>query len=328
MKPTSSDRIDGSLVLYHAVSSYQLLEVLLHRQAVHPQDRAVLILPDFITQKYPQYRRLASRGWFDEVYLFPYLQIPHRAEEAVRQDVRRWYRQIVPHPITAFSAVYVAGAHFYFSLYLLDEQIPFVFFEDAAGMLSRADELSAALSQKFPIHAAIARRSGLFTGEHPLVRRVICLKSAQSIPVPSPRYDNFSVQEQLEQMPPDKRRRLVRLFLRRRIRTRAQAVLLTQQFAGLGAMTLEQQRRLYERLGQTVLRHVRLIIKRHPDDTLHYADIFPQAEEIRAVFPSELLPYVFARRRPELLYTFSSTGCENLTHSFTIHKIERDRYVE
>ena len=43
------------MVLYHAVSSYQLLEVILHRMAFHGNDKAVLILPDFITGKYPQY---------------------------------------------------------------------------------------------------------------------------------------------------------------------------------------------------------------------------------------------------------------------------------
>ena len=45
------------MVLYHAVSSYQLLEVILHRMAFHGNDKAVLILPDFITGKYPKYKK-------------------------------------------------------------------------------------------------------------------------------------------------------------------------------------------------------------------------------------------------------------------------------
>ena len=40
-------------VLYHAVSSYQLLEVLLHRRLFHPEEEAALLLPDFIVEKYP-----------------------------------------------------------------------------------------------------------------------------------------------------------------------------------------------------------------------------------------------------------------------------------
>ena len=46
------------MVLYHAVSSYQLLEVMLHRIAFHEKEKAILILPDFITGKYPQYKKL------------------------------------------------------------------------------------------------------------------------------------------------------------------------------------------------------------------------------------------------------------------------------
>lgn len=37
----------------------------------------MLLLPDFITAKYPRYKKLIP-AFFDEVYLFPYLKIPHR----------------------------------------------------------------------------------------------------------------------------------------------------------------------------------------------------------------------------------------------------------
>ena len=70
-------------VLYHAVSSYQLLEVLLHRRLFHPEEEAALLLPDFIVEKYPQWPRLHHRGFFDEVKLFPYLRIPHGEEEGL-----------------------------------------------------------------------------------------------------------------------------------------------------------------------------------------------------------------------------------------------------
>ena len=46
--------LDKPMVLYHAVSSYQLLEVMLHRMVYHPMEKAVLLLPDFIVGKYPQ----------------------------------------------------------------------------------------------------------------------------------------------------------------------------------------------------------------------------------------------------------------------------------
>ncbi|MFR1435098.1 MAG: hypothetical protein ACLSS9_07620 [Acutalibacteraceae bacterium] len=321
-----SDRRKRPLVLYHAVSSFQLLEVMLHRMLVHENARAVLVLPDFITEKYPQVCRLAARQWFDTVVLFPYLRIPHGEEAAVRADVCRAAERLLPYALTDFSQIYVAGAHFYFSLYLLANGVPFAMFEDAAGMLSRPEVLYEALRVQYPQHAEIARRHGLFDGENPLIRQVICLKEAQRRDVSAAKYRNFSVEDALEQLPEPKRRRLIRFFLRRRIRTGAQAILLTQRFASLGMMSEQQQRRLYERLRDGELKGQRLLIKRHPDDTLDYAAIFPDAEQIRAVFPSELLPYVFIRK-PAVVYSFDSTGCANLRRHFTVKTVRRELYA-
>lgn len=324
----TSRRGHGSpMVLYHAVSSYQLLEVMLHRMAFHPEERAVLVLPDFIVEKYPQYRDLVKRRFFEEVYLFPYLRIPHREEERILEDVSRSYRQVVSHVITDFSHIYVAGAHFYFSLYLIQNGVPFVFFEDAAGMLSRPEVLDGALSVKFPIHAAIARKYGLFDGSNPWISRVICLKEAQAKDVSGGRYQDFSVEDALQQLSPQKRKRLIRFFLKRRIRAEGDAVLLTQHFANLGMMSQEGQRRLYRAMREEIPPDVRLLIKKHPDDTLDYGGLFPKAQVIKPVFPAELLPYVF-ETKPEVLYTFDSTGCENLKKHFIIRKIKREPYGE
>lgn len=313
MRFISDKKSNRPMVLYHAVSSYQLLEVMLHRMLFHAKEKAVLLLPDFITGKYPQYKKLSGKNFFDRVYLFPYLYIPHREEALVTEDVSRCYRQTVPYDIRSFSDIYVAGAHFYFTLYLIQQEISFTFFEDAAGILERPEILYRALAAKFPIHAEIACRHGLFDGKNPYVRHIIC-------------HQNFSVEKALDGLNEKSRRRLIRFFIKRRIRTGAAAILLTQHFADLGIMEQEEQTRLYRNLRDRELRNISLIIKKHPDDTLDYKKIFPEAEVIRETFPAELLPYVF-RQKPEFIYTFDSTGCENLKEHFTIIKVGRERYA-
>lgn len=310
---------DRPVVLYHAVSSYQLLEVLLHRLLYNPRAKAVLILPDFIMQKYPRYKRL--RRFFERVILFPYLHIPHIDEAGIFAAVERKADEMLPLPLEDFSAVYMAGAHFYFSLILIRRQVPFYFFEDAAGMYSRGTELYENLAKGYPLHAAIAQQYGLFDGSQPLIRQIICLKEAQTLPVSGDRFADFSVERALEGLSGRQRRRVVRFFLRRKIRTRAEAILLTQQLARLGCMSWEQQTDLYREYARGPLQGVRLLIKKHPDDTLDYTDIFPGAEQIRSVFPAELLPYVFVGARPSHIYTFTSTGCENLKEHFIIHRL-------
>ena len=327
MKYTSPSISDKPLVLYHAVSSYQLLEVILHRMTYHSRERTVLILPDFITQKYPQYKKLVTRRLFNEVYLFPYLHILHREEQQIFEDVKLCYEQIIPHPITDFSEIYVAGAHFYFSLYLIQNRMPFHFFEDAAGMLSRSNELYETLAASFPTHARIARKHRLFNGENPYICSVICLKKAQTIDVSGERYVDFSVEEVLQNLPERKRNHLIHFFLKHRRWTKAEAILLTQHFAHLNMMSEEEQIRSYKLLRVNVLQDVPLIIKKHPDDFLNYRKIFPDAECIKEIFPAELLPYVFWHK-PTSIYTFDSTSCENLGNHFLIQKIERKSYAE
>lgn len=312
-----------SMVLYHAISSYQLLEVMLHRMLYHEKDRAVLILPDFIVKKYPQYQKLAAKRIFDEVYLFPYLHIPHRREEEILEDVERCCRQVIPYDIALFAQVYIAGAHFYFSLYLIQNRIRFTFFEDAAGMLSRPEELHKALANKFPIHAAIAQKYGLYDGNNPFVDRIICLRQAQTRDVLDEKYVDFSVERALQTLALSRRKKIVRFFVRRKLRGTAAAILLTQHFANLQIMSEAQQQRLYECLRDGPLRGISLMVKPHPDDTLDYQKIFPDAYIIRQIFPAELLPYVF-RKKPAVIYTFDSTGCENLRGHFVIRKIGRE----
>ncbi len=327
MKLASDKKENSSLVLYHAVSSYQLLEVILHRAVFHEHDRGVLFVPDFLINKYPQIQKRRALQFFDEIYLFPYLKIPHESERQVFSDTARSFHQICPHDITEFSKIYVAGAHFYFSLYLTANRIPFIFLEDAAGMLSRWEELPRALQKQYPLHAALAQKYGLFDGSNPNIESIICLKRAQTFDVSGEKYQDFCVEDVLQSLPPYRRRKLIRFFLKRKIRTNAQAILLTQHFANLGIMNKAQQESLYDRLAKGILSNTLLAVKKHPDDALDYHKIFPNAEILPGIFPCELLPYVF-NNRPELLYTFDSTGCENLRNHFIIRTIRRDCHVE
>ncbi|MGI6011838.1 MAG: polysialyltransferase family glycosyltransferase [Ruminococcus sp.] len=311
-------------VLYHAVSSYQLLEVMLHRMLRHPRERAVLILPDFIKEKYPQYQKLKRKKFFDEVYLFPYLAIPHDSEEAIAMRVKKYYEKMIPHDIRGFCRVYVAGAHFYFTLYLLEKKISFCFFEDGAGMASRPGQLWEDLAKQYPLHAAIAKKRGLFDGSNPQVEKIICLKRAQTVEVNQEKYLDFSVEKELEGLNGKDRKKIIGFFIGHRIWTRAQGILLTQNFSGLGVMSPGEQISLYKNLAEDFLSHVPLIIKKHPDDPLDYRGIFPRTKVIRTVFPSELLPYVFFRK-PKTVYAFNSTGCENLKDHFRIRQLDNGK---
>lgn len=124
------------MILYHAVSTYQIVEVIVHRQKYYPDDKCILFLPDFIIDKYKDYFNVVQLGFFDEVYLCPYLFLMHDRKFIFR-NVQRFIRSCLPYDLCRFDKIYVAGAHFYFSVALVQEEIPFVMFEDAPKILGK-----------------------------------------------------------------------------------------------------------------------------------------------------------------------------------------------
>ena len=93
-------------------------------------------------------------------------------------------------------------------------------------------------------------------------------------------------------------------------------LLLTQQFANLGQLSLEGQISIYRHLFDYYLRGRKVLIKPHPDDILYYDSLFPEAEIIRERFPSELLPLAF-RELPGTVCTVSSTGINLIRREFS-----------
>lgn len=314
------------MILYHAVSSYQLLEIILYQITKNKNKSAILILPDFIVEKYPQYKILEELQIFKKVYLFPYLHIQHSNEKKIVEDVEKAYKKYIPYEIENFDDIYIAGAHFYFSLYVIKKNCEFNFFEDAAGMLSRSDELYMNLHTKFPLHAEIAKKYSLFSGTGQCIKRIYCLKRLQSINVSGEIYKDFDVEDTLARLSIFKRKKILDFFGVQRYRTQANAILLTQHFANLGIMSEEEQECLYQKVISILNKRELLIIKRHPDDKIDYKKIAPDVEIIQEIFPAELLPYIFkGRKRPKVIYTFNSTGIGNLSKKFKIVILE-ERY--
>lgn len=58
------------MILYQALSSYQILECIVHRQVYYREEKCILILGTYITERMPRYRELETKKLFDEVYLF------------------------------------------------------------------------------------------------------------------------------------------------------------------------------------------------------------------------------------------------------------------
>lgn len=306
-------RRKGKKVLYHAISAYQLFEVMVHRKKCHKNDYAVLLLPDFIVSKYPDWKKIEEIGLFDEVHLFAYMLIPHD-EETVLGDLEKQYHISLKYSLGEFSEIYVAGAHFYFSIYLIENRVPFVAFEDAAGMLGQGKRLRDNLQKTFPIHAKIVEQYDMFDCRNKFVKYVICNQRNKV----HKKKKLFNLNKQFRLLKQEDKNQIYDFFEVgiKKIDVKNSIILLTQNFVGLGVMSSEEQQEIYTRLGK-LLKGNKILIKVHPDDSIAYEDFFENVEFLPQKVPMELLLSVF-RGKPKQIIMFSSTAGSGVYKKYNI----------
>lgn len=292
------------MVLYHSISLFQLLEVIIHRHKYHDSDKAVLILPDFITEKFPQYEKLTEEGLFDEVYLFPYLHIPH-IKRTVERATLKAYDELIPYPINSFERIYIAGCHFYFSLVPIKRRVDFTVFEDSPGMIHNTGFLLGPLEKQFPVHAEKVRRYGLMDFSAKRIQNIIVNSTEPDVKKPQ---TLFSVRHELENCSEKFIDSVIDIFGTEKINIPDNTVLLlTEQFANLGMMSTDEQLRMYKFICKEYIKDRALIIKPHPDDKINYENEIENCRVIRQIFPAELMPYILSQP-PGCMLTVGSTA--------------------
>lgn len=304
------------MILYQALSSYQILECIVHRQVYYREEKCILILGTYITERMPRYRELETKKLFDEVYLFRFGGYRGSGEEILR-EVGEELRRTLPYDIRSFGKILAAGIHTYLQAYLIDEEIPFEMFEDGSGALSRPWILAELHRKSAPGRYSLIEQYGLYDHRSPLITKKYCDMRSQEPDFEDERAVDFQVLENFRRLPERIQREVRGVFDVPELEGEPDAVLLlTQQFANLGQLSLEGQAGIYRHLFDYYLRGRKVLIKPHPDDILYYGSLFPKAEIIRESFPSELLPLAF-RVLPGTVCTVSSTGINLIRREFS-----------
>lgn len=301
-------------VLYHIISTYQLLCAIVHHLTCTPDKKAVLLVPDFYTAKSPDI--LSIRGiFFDEVYLFPYLKIPHN-KRTIPIDTKNAWGNFVPYNLSDFEHIFVAGVQFYFTDLLIRNNISFSCFEEAAGIYSRPKILEKNIGRKYPIQKRWAKKNKLLDYKNPLIDKVYCLMRAQKSKADISKAVDFDVMEHISSLSVEQMDKLINYFVKEKyIGGKNSVIVLTEQFANLGKMTETQQYNLYSRMSEALPKELKVYVKPHPDDNLDYSKIFNDSVIINGKFPSELLPFIF-EERPTYIASVSSTGEDVLNQYF------------
>lgn len=302
------------MLLFHAVSTYQLLLLIEYKIRYYMEDEAVLMLPDSLVQKVPQYDNL--KKYFANILLYE-IGKPKSRNSSIKEATREYFDAVFKeggYGITDFEEIFVGCAHYYFGIYLASNDIPFVFFEDAAGMLSRS-EILIEMEEQYPIKRDYNMQFGLYDGTCPCIKKVVCNKNAQCKEVGD--VEHFDVVEELLGLPETDREWIKKFFTDIDVlEIKQNAVLfLTQHFANLQILSFEQQILIYQTVFDYFFADRDVVLKPHPNDIMYYGKLFPQYKIIREVFPSEFLPIMFTNK-PEMIATVSSTAINNLYRYF------------
>lgn len=221
--------------------------------------------------------------------------------------------------INDFDEINVGACHYAFGAYLVNEKIPFIFWEDGSGcMFNNKESVKCAdRSANGEEKVKWCDKMGLYDGNNPcIIKRIGNLNVAKNCPIPE-NAKHFDVIEEYLNLPIDVRKEIRSFFTDvEDIELPESSILfLTQHLASLKIMSMEDQILIYQIVVDYFFENENIVFKPHPSDILYYGLLFPESEIIREKFPSEFLPEIFINK-PKTIATLSSTSIDNLTAYF------------
>lgn len=301
------------MIVYHAITTFHLIEAWVHKLLFHNNDEVLFMYDDIMDEKFNNIKILEQNKIFSSVYPIPYRKSPQQKEK-----LDEWENIIFNDlKIETAEKIYVAGGQFFFSDWLIKREIPFIFCEEASGRLSKPEVVMENDKTINMLRYEIAVMNGMYTGDHELVIHKIYNQKAQTNGFFDDKAIHFDVVENISQLSEADRRFIMTYFdapTDLRVDKKS-VVMLTQHFTNLKMMSLKQQIALYQQTFDYYLGDYQPIIKVHPDDQVFYRKIIRGSIVIDKKFPSELLPYAFAEM-PQKIATISSTGIYSFLNIF------------
>jgi len=275
----------------------------------------VIILPDYIVQKFPHIKDLEKI--FNSVLLYEN-GILHAAihSEKLIDVVNQYFDQFIKTnriSLENCDEIIVAGAQEYFGIYLASNQIPFTMMEDAAGLISRPEIIAPIVKGISENRYRFVEMYGLLTGKNNAIRKIMCNMDVQADDYEFDKHEHFDVVVEMSKLTSEQLNVIKKFFgVEQPIEIEPNsALILTQHFYTFGLLSFQQQKEIYQTLLDYFFVDKNIVIKPHPDDVMYYKKLFPNSRVIRERFPSELIPYVFTNEPSELV-TITSTSVDAL----------------
>lgn len=300
--------------LFHAISTYQLLSIILYKQKCKDDNKSILMITNTLVNKFPNYQELEK--YFNQIVVYD-ISMHISSSDNCKIQITNHFNKILNDNklnINYFDNIFLAGAHHYFGIFLAINNIKFTFFEDASGLLSKPYILENIERDVYKLRYSLNKEYGLYDGSCSSITNIVCNINAQR--EDAKQINNiihFDVIKELETLQYDIRYEIMRFFndIEYFEVESDSTVFLTQHFAGLNILNFEDHVLIYQLVIDYFFDNKNLIFKVHPDDVMYYSILFPKAKIIRHKFPSEFLPFIFSQK-PSEIATITSTAINNL----------------
>lgn len=312
------------MILYHASTMYHLLCFIVHKLAFHREEESRLLIVEYILMKKDTaalVERLNKQGWFSRIDVVPERRFKLGRNAALTEKstpasiertaghisgaVEKWLGE----DVRRYDQIYVAADHWSFGVYLLYHKIPYVYMEDASGMLSQEDRYRRIVKAINETNYRICEYYG-GAGRSDQVKYKLCDLGNQQPGFQDPKARDFTVYDTLKNSIPDFIEDVLAFYGVTPIRAENKTCLFLSQYVKtLAIREIAVQELLTVLLADYMCPDYSMIVKPHPKDLyVNYHRLFGErCIVLPASFPSEILPFVIDRPI-DLALTASSTS--------------------
>lgn len=320
------------MVLYHVSTTYQLLYSIAHKLTYHKNEESELLMIEYIRPRNElgEFRaKLLEYGYFTRVRCVPERLIKLQKgialdEKSSEKDINTvidnscrafigWYRE----DLKEYDRIYVASDQHAFGVYLVRNRIPYIYMEDASGMLSEHERYIFITKRNNLTDYIISQYLG-GAGENEMITAKLCDLDNQLDGFSDPLAVDFSIYKALKTMIPDKVPSILSFFgdMNEAVSSEKKICLfLTQDLNTLKIKDIDRQEMTMTMVADYMCPEHRLVIKPHPKDRWqNYSRIFPDAKLLSRKMPSELLPFAIDGDVDTAL-TVSSTSIRGMVNA-------------
>ncbi|MBS7007254.1 glycosyltransferase family 52 [Anaerostipes sp.] len=335
------------MILYVGASLYHILCFCIHKLLYHPGEKALLVIGNNIFSKSGMeelkqdimrsgiFDRLEILEFIEGAYVNPYHLNEKSSGEIVRKHIEysvQWTEDWLMRKkidLSDYKEFNSAIDHRHLGMYLLAKKIPYQYFEDGNGLLSR-EQVQREFHKKAQYASYAVSEELHALGNNPCVTKKYANLSAQLPGFFDAKAEDFSVKKLFPKLSGEEQKKIFALFHspERKIGSNVKTTLfLTRYVRYMQEPTIANHHYMTAWLLDMFGGDSQVIIKTHPRDfSGRYKEWFPDAVVLDKRFPSELLPFIFHKKFNKII-TVGSTAIDALQEE-TLEPIKMDTDFE